>query len=89
MDFSEALRRTMFEFHLSGADLARESGLAPNQISEFKEGKRRLRSDVLQKLCNALPPAARQHFATLSFSLDIGASYHFSENGGSYLDESG
>ena len=56
MDFGEALRRTMFEFRISGAKLGRETGVNSSQISEFKNGGASLSVVNLQKVIQALSP---------------------------------
>jgi predicted transcriptional regulator len=65
MDFSEALRRTMFEFEITGTQLSQVSGVSQRQISEFKNGERHMRSDNLKKILDAMPPEARRYLLEL------------------------
>jgi len=65
MDFGEALRRTMFEFRISGTRLAKDTGVNRSQISEFKNGNLSLSVPNLQKLIHGLDPEARAYFLSL------------------------
>jgi transcriptional regulator with XRE-family HTH domain len=67
MDFPEALRRTMFEYNLTAAELGRAAEVNPNQISQFQNGKRDLRSSNLYKVLEALPDEARHYCLELAF----------------------
>jgi transcriptional regulator with XRE-family HTH domain len=61
MEIKEALRRTLFEKGISGAELARASGVNRNQISEFMRGDRALTSTNIDKLLAGLPPEALRY----------------------------
>lgn len=65
----EAFSRTLFEFQISGAELARASGVSERQISNFKKGKIGLNSKNLQKVLMAMRPDARRYFLSLAFDL--------------------
>ena len=65
MDFGEALRRTMFEFRISGTKLAEDTGVNRSQISEFKNGNLSLSVPNLQKVIHGLRPDARAYFLSL------------------------
>ena len=58
----QALDDTLHTFRISGAQIARQAGLTPSQLSKFKTGKSELRSDNLIDLINALPQEARKHY---------------------------
>jgi len=58
----QALDDTLHTFRISGANLAKQAGLTPSQLSRFKTGRSELRSDNLIDLINALPPEARMHY---------------------------
>lgn len=64
MKFSEAFRETIFRFDLKGAELAKQSGLTPAQVSEFRNGGN-LRIDSVERLINALPPEAQEYMMLL------------------------
>lgn len=55
MSAKEALKRTLFEFKISNAQLSRDSQLTESQISEFKNAKKDLNTDSWFKLVAALP----------------------------------
>jgi transcriptional regulator with XRE-family HTH domain len=59
MQIKEALRRTLFEKRISGAELARASGVNRNQISDFIRGTRALTSTNIDKIFSGLTPEAR------------------------------
>lgn len=65
MDFGEALRRTMFEFRVSGSKLAGLTGVNASQISEFKNGNSSLSVPNLEKVIQALSPNERAYFLSL------------------------
>ena len=65
MDFGEALRRTMFEFRISGAKLGRETGVNSSQISEFKNGGASLSVVNLHKVVRALTPEQQAFYFSL------------------------
>jgi hypothetical protein len=58
----QALDDTLHAFRISGAQIAKQAGLTPSQLSKFKTGKSELRSDNLIDLINALPQEARMHY---------------------------
>jgi plasmid maintenance system antidote protein VapI len=65
MKISEALRRAMFEYHIEGQWLAKESGVASNRISQFINGKSGMTSTNLDKIISALPGDALHFLFTL------------------------
>ena len=67
----EALRQTLFEFRLSAAQLARDTGLTKAQISLFKNGERDLTTQSWVKLVRALPVEARLYYLDLLFGLKL------------------
>jgi transcriptional regulator with XRE-family HTH domain len=71
-DFAKALRETMEECNLRATFLAEHSGLTDQQISAFRNGKRPMQSDNLQRLIDALPPTARIAFFSKCMMSKIG-----------------
>jgi len=71
MQFGEALRRTMFEFRISGAKLARETGVNQSQISEFKNGGDSISVANLHKIIHALQDDERAYFLALVGDLPV------------------
>ncbi|MGD1909131.1 MAG: helix-turn-helix domain-containing protein [Leptolyngbyaceae cyanobacterium] len=65
MESSEAFRRTLFEFRLSGAELSRRTGVSKQQISTFKNGRQGVSTYTLDKLLDGMPPLARKYFCEL------------------------
>ena len=70
MDFGEALRRTMFEYRVTGRDLASKTGINPSQISEFKNGRVSLSIPNLELLIQALDDDARAYMLSLVGNVD-------------------
>jgi transcriptional regulator with XRE-family HTH domain len=62
MSFANALKHTMTEFGLTGADLASKSGVSKNTISAFRRGKQSLSVNNLEKVLGAMPEEARSYF---------------------------
>jgi transcriptional regulator with XRE-family HTH domain len=62
MTFATALKRTMFEFGLTGVELSRRSGVSKNTISAFRQGSQSLTVENLEKLLGAMPEEARKYF---------------------------
>lgn len=83
MDYSEAFKRTLFEFGITGAELSRKSGVSTQQISYFKNGRQGLSTDTLQKLLESLEPQARAYFYRL-VQLPPEQPARAAENGGRY-----
>jgi len=88
MDFGEALRRTMFEFRISGAKLGRKTGVNPSQISEFKNGGASLSVINLQKVIQALSPEEQAYYFSLIGNVQCqprsNSTMMAAEDGGSY-----
>lgn len=62
MQFSQALDRTLNEFGIKAKWLAERSGVSPQMISDFRNGKQRIYSDSLEKMLASLPAEAREYF---------------------------
>jgi transcriptional regulator with XRE-family HTH domain len=62
MTFANALKHTMTEFGLTGAQLAEKSGVSKNTVSAFRQGRQSLTVDNLEKLLGAMPQEARSYF---------------------------
>ncbi len=62
MNFAAALRHTMSEFRLTGAELSEKSGVHENTISAFRQGTQSLSVKNLEKLIAAMPQEARAYF---------------------------
>ena len=62
------LRRIMSEFHLSGAELSRQSGVSYQQISKFRGGNEISRVNFV-KIIKALPEKARRWYLSLIFDV--------------------
>lgn len=83
MNYSEAFKRTLFEFDITGAELSRKSGVSPQQISSFKNGRQGVSTDTLQKLLEALPEKGRAYFYQL-VQMPSDATVKTAENGSNY-----
>lgn len=64
------LRRLMSEFHLSGAELSRQSGVSYQQISKFRGGNEISRANFV-KIIKALPEKARRWYLSLVFDVTL------------------
>lgn len=62
MSFANALKHTMTEFGLTGAELASRSGVGKNTISAFRQGRQSLSVSNLEKVLGAMPEEARLYF---------------------------
>jgi transcriptional regulator with XRE-family HTH domain len=62
MHFSQALDRTLNEYGIKAKWLAERSGVSPQMISDFRNGKQRIYSDSLEKMLASLPAEAREYF---------------------------
>jgi transcriptional regulator with XRE-family HTH domain len=60
MKFCEIINTTIEKFHLNAKDLAEKAGMTPAALSEFRNGKRAIKSDTLENLIAALPEDAKQ-----------------------------
>jgi DNA-binding Xre family transcriptional regulator len=61
MKFCELIDKTIVEFRLSAKELAQTAGMTEAALSEFRNGKRAIKSDTLEKLIAALPDQAHQY----------------------------
>lgn len=64
MDFCNAFNETLRRFDIKAVDLARESGLSMQRMSEFKNGFN-VRIDTLQKVLEAMPQEAKRFMLLL------------------------
>ena len=62
MNFSQALDRTIEEFGISGKGLASRAGVSEQMISDFRNGKKRVYNDSLEKILAALPSEAKSYY---------------------------
>lgn len=62
MNFSQALDRTIEEFGLSAKWLATRAGVSEQMISDFRNGKKRVYNDSLEKILSALPSEAKAYY---------------------------
>jgi transcriptional regulator with XRE-family HTH domain len=77
--FSEALNETLDSFKISNRELAVKSGLREATISQFRQGKRAIPSDSLEKIIKALSPKASNYlfFTVLTISVSDEEVYLF------------
>jgi transcriptional regulator with XRE-family HTH domain len=73
MNFNQALNSTLKEFGISAKQLAEQSGVTPQSISEFRRGKRTIQTDSLEKLLECLSFEARIYFFSLLLGEGISA----------------
>jgi transcriptional regulator with XRE-family HTH domain len=89
MDFGEALRRTMFEFRITGKRLSEATGINAGQISEFKNGGVSLSVANLQALIQSLDDEPRAYLLSLVGNVNCVPMSHHSaqaaEQPGQYL----
>jgi transcriptional regulator with XRE-family HTH domain len=62
---SVALKRVMFEFEISGKQLAQASGVHEGQISDFRGAKRVPSLENFFKLLDSLPIEAQKYYIDL------------------------
>lgn len=74
-----ALRLIMSEFHVSGAELSRKSGVSYQQISKFRGGNEISRANFV-KIVNALPEQARRYYLSLVFNVTFDSESSFKVN---------
>lgn len=70
MDFNLAFDRTLKKFHINAKELAVKSEISAQTISDFRRGKKSIKTDNLGKLLGALPAEAISYF----FSTLLGSS---------------
>lgn len=75
MNFNKAFDSTLKEFGISAKQLAEQSGVAPQSISEFRRGKKTIQTDSLEKLLECLSFEARVYFFSLLLSKKISAEH--------------
>jgi hypothetical protein len=66
----------MSEFHISGAELSRQSGVSYQQISKFRGGNEISRANFV-KIVNALPEQARRWYLSLVFNVTLDSEPSF------------
>ena len=69
--FSEALNDTLDSFKISNRELAVKSGLREATISQFRQGKRAIPSDSLEKIIKALSPEAKNYLFFMVISMSV------------------
>jgi transcriptional regulator with XRE-family HTH domain len=69
--FSEALNDTLDSFKISNRELAVKSGLREATISQFRQGKRVIPSDSLEKIIKALSPEAKNYLFFMVISMSV------------------
>ena len=62
---SVALKRVMFEYQISGKQLAQASGVREGQISDFRGAKRVPSLENFFKLLDSLPEEAQEYYLNL------------------------
>jgi transcriptional regulator with XRE-family HTH domain len=62
MKFCEAFDTTLSHYNLSAKEIAEASGMRPATISEYRRGLREIHTNNLERLIQALPPEAQEHF---------------------------
>jgi transcriptional regulator with XRE-family HTH domain len=60
MKFCELIDATIIKFSLNAGELADRAGMTRAALSEFRNGKRTIKSDTLENLIGALPEDAKQ-----------------------------
>lgn len=65
MNYSKALRETIYRYNLKGAVIAQKAGISNAQLSEFKKGKCDINVRTLEQIVNALPSDAQIYFYQL------------------------
>lgn len=73
------LRQIMSDFHISGAELSRQSGVSYQQISKFRGGNEISRANFV-KIVKALPEKARRVYLNLVFDLTFDSESDFTLN---------
>jgi len=73
------LRKIMSEFHISGAELSRQSGVSYQQISKFRGGNEISRANFV-KIVKALPERARCWYLSLVFDVTFNSESSFQLN---------
>ena len=69
--FSEALNDTLDSFKISNRELAVKSGLREATISQFRQGKRAIPSDSIEKIIKALSPEAKNYLFFMVISMSV------------------
>lgn len=64
MEFYAAFNETLKRFNLKAVDLARETDLSMQRMSQFTHGSN-VRIDTLQKLLGAMPQEAKRYMLLL------------------------
>ena len=67
---SIALKRVMFEYEISGKQLAEASGVHEGQISDFRGAKRVPSLENFLKLLDSLPEEAQKYYIDLLLETD-------------------
>lgn len=64
---SKCLKRVMFEFDISGVEMAEFSGLDSTYISHLRNGKRLPNFENFMRLLESMPSDAQEYFLELLF----------------------
>lgn len=75
MNFNKAFDITLKKFEISAKDLAEQSGVTPQSISEFRREKKTIQTDSLQKLLEFLPIEAKMYFFSSLLGEGISAEH--------------
>ena len=71
MRFHQAFDETLKECGITAKWLAKQAGLTPNTISEFRRGKKSLGVENFEKLLYSLPKEVQEHFQKKIFISSI------------------
>jgi transcriptional regulator with XRE-family HTH domain len=71
MDLHTPFHITLKEFKIDGQSLSKASGVREATISEFRHGRRAIKTDSLQKLLAAMPLEAQQFYFLNCFGLGM------------------
>lgn len=75
MNFNKAFDATLKNFGINAKQLAEQSGITPQSISEFRRGKKTIQTDSLEKLLGCLSFEAKVYYFSLLLSEKISAEH--------------
>ena len=73
MDFSKAFDKTLERHGITGKWLKEASGVSEQMISNFRNGKKQVWTDSLERMIEALPIEAQQYFFESLLSVNQGS----------------
>ena len=73
MDFSKAFDKTLEKHGITGKWLKEASGVSEQMISNFRNGKKQVWTDSLERMIEALPIEAQQYFFESLLSVNQGS----------------